>query len=234
MMSADLVIANGLGLEEGVLANVNAAADAGVQTLEIGPRVDPIPFGSTAGDDQGDLDPHVWTDPDRMAIASRLIEHELSELAPAAARDELERIADSYVAALGALTDEIESRVAALPAERRRLVTNHNVFGYFADRFGFEVIGSVLPSGTTLASPSAADLAELAETIEQAGVPAIFADSSQPDRLAQVLASEAATHVAVISLHTESLGPPGSGADTYVGMMRSNVDIIIEALGTGT
>lgn len=230
MMSADLLIANGLGLEEGVLANVAAAAAAGVPLIEVGEHVDPIPFGATAGRDEGHLDPHIWTDPERMIVAVGLIEAELMTVVPAVEREHLAASARAYLAELEMLTAEIEDGVALIPPERRRLITNHNVFGYFAERFGFEVIGTVLPSGTTLASPSAADLADLVQTIDAAGVPAIFADSSQSDRLMQVLADEADTHVVVLALYTESLGPPGSGADTYLGMMRTNVATITTAL----
>jgi zinc/manganese transport system substrate-binding protein len=109
-------------------------------------------------------------------------------------------------------------------------VTNHHVFGYFADRFDFEVVGTVLPGGTTLASPSASDLVELVDVLRRTGVPAIFADSSQPARLAEVLATEADVDIEVISLHTESLGPPGSGAETYLDMLDTNTDRIVDAL----
>lgn len=230
MAAADLLIANGLGLEEGLLANVTAAAEGGVPLLTIGEHLDPIPFGTAAGADAGHLDPHIWTDPDRMIVAVELIAEALTPLVAAGDREQLARNTAAYVAELEALTAEIEASVAAIPAGRRNLVTNHDVFGYFAQRFGFEVVGTVLPSGTTLASPSAADLAELVHVIDTAGVPAIFADSSHPDRLAQVLADETDTHVVVLALYTESLGPPGSGAETYLDMMRTNVAIITEAL----
>ena len=119
---------------------------------------------------------------------------------------------------------------SAIPAERRQLVTNHHVFGYLATRFDFTVIGAVIPGGTTLAAPSASDLDGLVSAIEKAGVPTIFADSSQPDRLVQVLADEASIDVDVVALFTESLGEPGGGADTYLQMMRSNTELIATGL----
>ena len=119
---------------------------------------------------------------------------------------------------------------ARIPNEHRALVTNHHVFGYLADRFDFEVIGAAIPGGTTLASPSAADLDELATAIDSSGVPAIFAESSQPDRLMQVLRSEADIDVAVIELFTESLTEPGGDADTYLSMMRENTERITTGL----
>jgi zinc/manganese transport system substrate-binding protein len=110
-------------------------------------------------------------------------------------------------------------------------VTNHHVFGYLAQRYDFEILGAVIPSGTTLASPSSADLASLAEAIRAAGVPAVFADSSQPDRLAQVLAEQAGLDVKVIPLFSESLTEPGKGAGTYLELMRANTESIVAGLG---
>jgi zinc/manganese transport system substrate-binding protein len=122
------------------------------------------------------------------------------------------------------------SAFATIPAEHRALVTNHHVFGYLADRFGFDLVGAAVPGGSTLASPSAADLAELVAAIEASGVPAIFAESSQPDRLMQVLSSEADIDVDVVELYTESLTAPGEGADTYLSMMRANTERIVGGL----
>lgn len=93
-------------------------------------------------------------------------------------------------------------------------MTNHHVFGYLADRFDFDVVGTVIPGGTTLAAPSASDLADLVDAIEETGVRAIFAESSSPDRLAQALASEANVQVEVIELFTESLTGPDEAAPT--------------------
>lgn len=121
-------------------------------------------------------------------------------------------------------------RFAAIPEESRALVTNHHVFAYLAQRYDFRVLGAVLPSGSTLAAPSAADLAGLAETITEAGVRTIFADSSQPDRLATVLAEEAGLDVRVVPLFTESLSERMPGAGSYLEMMRSNTERIGDGL----
>lgn len=119
---------------------------------------------------------------------------------------------------------------SAIPDQQRALVTNHHVFGYLAERFGFRVIGAVIPGGTTLAAPSAADLRDLSSAIEKAGVKTIFAESSQPDRLVQVLASEADIKVQVVELFTESLTAPGAGAGTYLEMVRANTSRIAAGL----
>ena len=122
------------------------------------------------------------------------------------------------------------ARFSAIPAGHRALVTNHHVFGYLAERYGFRVIGAVIPGGATLAAPSASDLADLADAVREAGVPAIFADSSQPDRLVQALAEHTGIEVRVVPLFTESLSGPEDEAPTYLDMMRVNTDRIEEAL----
>ncbi|WP_431927794.1 zinc ABC transporter substrate-binding protein AztC [Amycolatopsis tucumanensis] len=220
---AGLVVHNGLGLEEGVTRNVDAAVRAGVPTLAAGEAADPIPYAG------GEPDPHFWTDPRRMRAVVLAIADEVARV-PGADAAVVRANADAYVRELDALDAWMAERFATIPAERRKLVTNHHVFGYLAQRYGFEVVGAVVPSGTTLASPSPSDLAELAAAIRAAGVPAIFADSSQPDRLARVLADQAGVRVRVVPLHSESLTAPGGGAATYLELMRSNTDAIVSAL----
>lgn len=228
LLDADLIVANGLGLEEGLADPLAAARDAGVRVVEVGPELDPIAYGVEAGDSAGQPDPHVWTDPNRMAEAAELLGAWVAALH--GADPDADASAGAYAAHVRAAADEMAADLASIPDPRRRLVTNHHVFGYFAQAFDFEVIGAVVPSGATLASPSAADLAELSAAIRHADVPAIFADSSQPTRLADALAAEAGLDVEVVPLHTESLGPPGSGADTYLGMLRTNTALIRDAL----
>ncbi|HEV7950353.1 MAG TPA: metal ABC transporter substrate-binding protein, partial [Glaciihabitans sp.] len=137
---------------------------------------------------------------------------------------------DDYTAELEALDAEMEASFASIPAQSRNLVTNHHVFGYLANRYEFELIGAVIPGGSTLAAPSASDLRDLVEAITEAGVPTIFAESSQPDRLIQVLADEAGIDVGVVELFTESLSQTSPGADTYLTMMRTNMQRITTGL----
>jgi zinc/manganese transport system substrate-binding protein len=166
-------------------------------------------------------------DPVRMAEAARLIAAELAIIAPGvdwAAR------AEAYAAELMSAHAEIEALLAVVPEADRKMVTNHEVFGYFADRYGWELVGTVIPGGTTLGAPSAADLADLIETIRHEGVRVIFAETSSPDVLAQVVAQEVGEQVTVITLHTESLGEPGSEADTLIGMLLANARVIVGAM----
>ncbi|MGA5535098.1 zinc ABC transporter substrate-binding protein AztC [Mycolicibacterium nivoides] len=226
MAEADLVIYNGLGLEESMQRNVDAAAESGVPTLPIGDHVDPLQF---AEGDNGGPDPHFWTDPQRMVLAVEAIADRVTAL-PGIDGATVTANAARYRDELNTLSKNMTDRFAAIPVERRKLVTNHHVLGYLAERFGFKVIGAVIPSGTTLASPSASDLESLAGAIREAGVGAIFVDSSQPDRLARVLAEQSGVQVNVAELYSESLSESGTEADSYLGMMRANTETIADNL----
>lgn len=227
--NAELVVYNGLGLEEGVLRHVEAAADAGTPTLAVGDEIDAIDY--TEGDAAGQPDPHFWTDPQRVRTAVEVITERVVAEVDGVDAEAVRANAGRYLGQLDELDTWMADQFAGIPAERRRLVTNHHVFGYLAQRYGFEVIGAVVPSGTTLASPSSADLASLAGAIRAAGVPAVFADSSQPDRLARVLAEQAGLDVAVVPLFSESLTDPGEGAGTYLELMQANTEAIVTGLG---
>jgi zinc/manganese transport system substrate-binding protein len=165
-----------------------------------------------------------------MATGAEALSGFLADEVPALDTPAFRDRAAAYIAELRALDAEVEATLAVVPPERRKLVTNHDVFAYFADRYGFEVVGAVIPATTTQASASAADIDALAATIAAEGVPAIFADTSSPEDLADTLASEVGGEVAVVALYSESLGEAGSGADTYAGMMRTNAARIAEAL----
>ncbi|MFC4852185.1 zinc ABC transporter substrate-binding protein AztC [Actinophytocola glycyrrhizae] len=221
---ADLVVHNGLGLEEGVRRNVEAAETS---LLAVGEHVGPIRYAE--GDAAGQPDPHFWTDPARVRTAVEVIAEHVTRIGGVDAAA-VRANADAYLARLDDLDTWMSAEFARLPPQRRKLVTNHHVFGYLAQRYDFQVVGAVVPSGTTLASPSAADLASLADAIRAAGVPAIFADSSQPDRLARVLAEQAGVDVTVVPLFSESLTEPGGGAGTYLELMRANTEAIVTGL----
>lgn len=227
MSEAELIVANGLGLEEGLQQHLDRVAGAGGKVFTAGDHLTPLPYSS--GDAEGTPDPHFWTDPARMIDVVNALEGTLSGVRGINPSALAERAA-GYRDKLQHLDRDMRESFAAIPSAQRALVTNHHVFGYLADRFTFRVIGAVIPGGTTLAAPSAADLHALAEAIRQAGVPAIFAETSQPDRLVQVLAREAGIAVDVVALYTESLSEPGEAAETYLAMMRTNTDRITAAL----
>jgi len=223
MREADALVVNGLGLELGLDDTIAAAADDGVPVITATDAIDPLPLG------EGE-DPHLFTDPVRMAAATELIADELVAAIPALDTPAGTARVAAYLAALDELDAEVEEQLAGIPADDRLLVTNHEVFGYFADRYGFEVLGAIIPGGSTLAEPSAAELADLVTVIQEQGVPAVFAEASSPARLADALAAEGAD-VDVVELYSESLGEPGSPGDSYLGMVRTNAERIAAALG---
>jgi zinc/manganese transport system substrate-binding protein len=229
LRNADLVISNGLGLEQGLADVLDAAASDGVAVVAIAEGVDPLPFLSADVDRAvaGRLDPHVWLDPLRVAAATRILADRLAAIEPDIAWNER---ADAYATRLLALDAELSESLAAVPIQSRNLVTNHDALGYFARRYGFMVIGTVIPGGATLTDPSSADLAHLVEVIRAANVHAIFAESIESTALSEAVAEELGTGVEVVELFTGSLGPPGSGAETLIDLLRTSARRIAGAL----
>jgi zinc/manganese transport system substrate-binding protein len=228
--AADLVVANGLGLEEGLSDVLGAASADGANIIEVAVLVDPVTFEDRepcASNLGGTCDPHVWIDPERDARTAVIIGEELTVVHPSVDWDA--RV-DVYTAALGSSDRSIQQVLSVVPEEDLILITNHDSLGYFADRYGFEVIGSILPSGSALSEPSSFDLAELVRVINETGVSAIFAETTQPTALASAIASESDHPVQIILLYTGSLGPPGSGADTLIGMLETNAARIADGL----
>ncbi len=179
------------------------------------------------GHGHGLLDPHFWFDPLRVKEAVSSIAAKLSELDPEGAQV-YQANASAYNQELDALHAWIQEEVAKLPADRRKLVTSHDSFQYFAERYGFEVVGAILPTNIER-EPTAQELAELVETIEHEGVSAIFAEKSQSDRLGRRIAEETGAQL-IGGLYTGSLGEADGEAGTYIDLMRYNVTTIIEAL----
>ena len=188
------------------------------------------------GDDEHDGhghdgdDPHFFTDPARMAVAAQGIADYLVANLDSVDTDAMAASASDYIDELEALDREVEEMLSSLSDDARVLVTNHEVFGYFAERYDFEVAGTVIPSGSTADGANAQALAELAELVRDEGVPAIFADTSSSDELAQTLAEEVGD-IEVVELYSESLGDPNSDGATYIDMVRSNAEKIAAALG---
>jgi zinc/manganese transport system substrate-binding protein len=227
LRDAELIVGNGLGLEEGLAAHVDAAVADGVPVFLAGDHLEVLEYAG--GDSAGTPDPHFWTDPARMAEVVSALGDELATL-DGVDGTRIGEHTSAYLAEFAELDREMTAAFEAIPAGQRALVTNHHVFGYLAERFGFRVIGAAIPSGTTLAAPSASDLRELVAAIDAAGVPTVFAESSQPDRLVQVLADEADRDVAVVELISESLTAADGDAPTYLDLMRVNTDRIATGL----
>ena len=181
-----------------------------------------------AGHDHEAGDPHVWFDPQR-------VKETLSELQQLAVEhvgldsDAVASCVNDYSSELDSLDAEISALLGQIPESNRKLITNHDALAYFADRYEFEIVGTVIPATSTMAETNPAQLAELAEVIEHEGVPAIFAENLHNSDDAEVLAARVGA-VEVVTLYTGSLGPPGSGAEDYLGFMRTNAQLITDAL----
>ena len=223
---AKVIVRNGVGLDEWLDAAVEAAdttativdASAGV-TLRTG----------NGEPEQAAGDPHIWHSPLNAKIMVDNITKALvaADVANAAT---FQANQAAYNAQLDALDADIETQINTL--SNKLLVTNHDAFGYYVDRYGLEFVGAVIPSFDTSAEPSAADVTNLVAQIKDAGVKAIFAESSLPPSLTETIGRDAG--VTVIegeeSLYGDTLGPAGSSGATYLLMMRHNTTIIVDAL----
>ena len=185
-----------------------------------------VRFLSGTENKQG-VDPHVWLDPNNVITYVENIREALTHFDPDGAA--LYRSnADAYVTQLKDLDVWIKDQVSQIAPEKRLLVTNHEALGYFADRYGFTVIGAIVPGVSSDASASAQQMASLIDQIKASGAPAIFLDEVENPALAQQIADETGVKI-VEDLHLESLtdGPP---AATYIDMMKHNVTQIVDAL----
>ena len=153
----------------------------------------------------------------------------LVENFPTIDQDSLLASSNTYLGELNSLDVEVEQMLSSVPEESRELITNHGVFAYFADRYDFEVLGSIIPTNSTLDNASAKDINDLVSVIRDENVSAIFADASSSDTLAEVLAGEAGD-IQVVSLFTESLGDAGTAGSTYIDMIRTNAELIAGGL----
>ena len=216
-----VLIVNGAGIEaflDPLL--VNAGGQRRVITASAGltPRPD-------AQGEHPQGDPHFWLDPNRVIQYVENIRAGLSQADPEGASVYAANAA-AYIEQLKALDLWIAQQAATVQPERRLLVTNHESLGYFADRYGFTVVGAVIPSVSTDASPTAQQMAALIEQIKATGAPAIFLETGANPQLAQQIAAETGVKV-VADLYTHSLSAPDGPAPTYIDMMKYNVSRIV-------
>ncbi len=228
---AHVVFASGAGLEsdlERVFRSAGGTAvhvylSDGLQHRLIGGALEE---GDGHAHDEGDIDPHVWFDVTNVIAWVQTIEHVLSTLDPANAEAYRANAAD-YTQKLHELDAWIIEQVASIPQANRKLITNHPSFGYLAGRYGLEQVGAIYPFSPS-AEPSARDIAALENSILEYGVPAVFAESTVNPKLAEQVAAD--TGVKVVALYSGSLGEPGSGAETYISLMRYDVSAIVSSL----
>lgn len=227
---SQVLITNGAGLEawlQEVLDNaggqrLSIEATAGLTSRQ--PRADEL---SEEGH-EAEGDPHFWLDPINVIRYAENIQDGLSQADPAG-KEAYAQNAEAYIGKLRELDAWISEQVQQIPEPRRLLVTNHENFGYFADRYGLRVVGTVIPSVSTSASPSAQQLAELVDRLVATGAPAIFLEMGANPQLANQLAQETGVKI-VTDLYTHSVTPTDSNAPTYLDMMRYNTRRIVDAL----
>jgi zinc/manganese transport system substrate-binding protein len=296
LREADLVIANGLQLEEGLVSVLETVEEEGGNVFELAEELDPIEFAFDSSDDHGHddghaddehdhgdedhaddahaddehdhgdedhaddehdhgdedhadedhdhgdedhghdhaEDPHVWFDPVRMADGVDLIAGEIAAIDTTLDEGEWDARADAYSAELLEVHEEMEAMFATIPEANRQLVTNHDALGYLASRYDLEILGTVIPGSSTQADADPGGFSELIETVEEADVPAVFAENTDSTVLAEQLASEVIgrgdLEVEVVPIYTDALGEEGSGAETYLGLLRTTAELITEAL----
>lgn len=221
---ARILFYNGLKLEKWLEEMIENAGGTPIM-VEVSRGLRPLVQES--GRYRGDPDPHLWMDP---VFAKRYVENIRDALVAfdPLGRATYEANAARYLRELETLHRWIQQQVAQIPPERRKLVTTHDAFRYFGHRYGFEVVGTIWGISTE-DEPSAQEIARLVDAIRRERVPAVFVETTVNPKLMERVAWEAGVRIGP-KLYGDSLGPPGSGADTYVGMMRHNVRAIVEAL----
>jgi ABC-type Zn uptake system ZnuABC Zn-binding protein ZnuA len=218
---ADLVVQNGVGLEEWLGDTVESSGfDGPVVDASQGVRLRQV---------DGEADPHIWQDPRNAQRMAANIERGLAGAEPADAAAFEANLA-AYTKELQALDAEVERQIDSLA--NKKVVTNHDAFGYYLDRYGLELVGSVIPSFDSSAELSGRDIRDLVAKIKATGVKAIFSETSLPPRAAETIGREAGVKVVVgtDALYGDALGPAGSDGDTYVKMIRHNTATIVENL----
>jgi ABC-type Zn uptake system ZnuABC Zn-binding protein ZnuA len=222
--NVDVLIINGANLEAFIAPILqNASTKQRVISASAGLRARPDPSGQNP-----EGDPHFWFDPNNVIKYVENIRDGFSEADPVGTPVYVAN-ANKYIGELESLDAWIRSQVQSVPQANLLLITNHETFGYFAERYGFTIVGSIVPSITSGAAPSAQELAALVDKIRSSGVPAIFLENGTNPQLADQIASE--TGVKVVSdLYTHSLSLPDGPAATYIDMMRHDVTVIVEAL----
>jgi zinc/manganese transport system substrate-binding protein len=222
LSSADLIFENGLGLENW-LDKLYGSAESRATRVAITQGIEVRHVG-------GDLDPHVWQSVKDAVVMVGNIRDALVRADPTHAGHFKAR-ADVYIRQLTELDAWVQAQINSIPAPRRKLVTSHDAFGYFGQRYGMDISGSALESVTTEASdPSARQIADAVDQIKRSGVPVIFLENIQNPKLIDEIASDADVKVGP-PLYSDALGQPGTDGDSYIKMIRYNVQTLVRALG---
>ena len=219
---AELIVKSGAGLETWL--------DDALATIGGEDRVVDLSEGIELRESaDGETDPHYWMSAPNAILMVEHARDALVEAAPGAA-DGIEQRADVLIGRLEAADAEIRELIDEIPPDRRKVVTDHDALGYFIDEYGLEFLGSVFPSLDVSADPSARDIEELVTLIRENDVHAIFSESAVNPQLAEAVAAETGATLSDETLYTDSLGAPGSGADTLDGMLLHNARVLHDGL----
>jgi ABC-type Zn uptake system ZnuABC Zn-binding protein ZnuA len=230
-MGAKVVFESGNGLDTWMATVVDqSGGDPTVVTIAPDHTPDTVP-GETSGDEASRYDPHWWHDPRNVEAAIPVIRDALIAADPGQTAA-ITANASAYLAQVKTLDAGIERCFAQVPADQRKLVTSHDAFNYFAQRYDIAVVGAVIPSQTTQAQPSAKSIAQLVALVRKEHVEAVFPESSINPKLAQALAQETGAR-ADLTLYGDTLGPQGSTGDTYLGMEQANANAMVEGFTGG-
>jgi zinc/manganese transport system substrate-binding protein len=227
---AKLVFANGDNLD-GWIDQVVSESGSDAKIVDLGAGVPVKLPGESGGAEASTYDPHWWHDPRNAEAAVTEIRKSLSSADPAAA-SEFHRNAAAYERRLVALDRGIAKCMDSVPASQRKLVTDHDAFGYFAKRYAVTVVGAVIPSQTTQAQPSAQDVSNLVDVIKREHVQAVFPESSVSPKLAQTIATQTGAS-ADHTLYGDTLGPDGSSGATYLQMEAANANAMVSGFTGG-
>jgi ABC-type Zn uptake system ZnuABC Zn-binding protein ZnuA/ABC-type Mn2+/Zn2+ transport system permease subunit len=227
---AKIVFDNGDNLDAW-MGKVVSDSGSDAEVVDLGATVPVKLPGESSGPEASQYDPHWWHDPRNVEDVVRQIAAQLSAVDPAN-KATFEANAAAYEAKLKRLDAGIARCFAAVPTADRKLVTDHDAFGYFANRYGIQVVGAVIPSQTTQAQPNAKDLSDLADLVREEGVKAIFPESSLSPKLAEAIASETGA-TADHTLYGDTLGPEASSGDTYLKMEAANANAMVQGFTGG-
>jgi ABC-type Zn uptake system ZnuABC Zn-binding protein ZnuA len=228
--AAKLAFTNGDGLDHW-MGKVVSDSGSRARMVDVGADLPVKLPGESSGPEASRYDPHWWHDPVNARAAVERIRQALDRADPAAAAD-FDRDAHAYEARLDALDRGIRACFAAVPLAQRKLVTDHDAFGYFARRYRIQVIGAVIPSQTTQAQTSAGAVAKLTDQIRREGVRAVFPESSLSPKVAQAIARDTGA-TSSLTLYGDTLGPRGSAGPTYLTMERANADAMVRGFTGG-
>jgi len=219
---AEVVFANGAGLEE-FLEPLLESAQAQDKVVAVSESLNLKAFD----EEQKRGDPHTWTNPNNVMIWVDTIESALSQLDPSSSKN-YQANADQYRTELASLDSWIRELTGEVARENRNIVTDHLNFGYFADEYGFTQVGAIIPAYSTMAEPSAQELAELEDKIRILGVKAIFVGNTINSELAERIAEDTGTRL--IFVYTGSLSEQGGEADSYIKYMEFNTRAFVDNL----